>query len=363
MKYFILSGEPSGDLHGSNLAKAIFDSDKEAIIYGWGGELMKNAGVNITKSITELAFMGFVEVLLNLNKILKNFKEFKETIINLNPDKIILIDFPGFNLRVAKWLRKNNFKTYYYILPQAWAWYRSRAKKIKKYVDIPISILPFEEKFYQNYNLKVYYVGNPLLDHIETFKQSNKNTIKADKPIIAILPGSRLQEIKLLLPIMIKAVKPYENKFQIYVAGLSFIDKNIYLDSGVAPDQLLINQTYELLQNSYAAIVTSGTATLETAIFDVPLVVCYKANWISYLIARMVARVSFISLVNLIYNAEIVKELIQDKCTIDEIQKELDKIIFDTSYREQMLNHFGELKQILGTCGASNKAAEIIIHY
>jgi len=362
MKYFILSGEQSGDLHGSNLAKAIFAIDKEAIIYGWGGELMKNAGVNITKPITELAFMGFVEVLINLKKILKNFKEFKETIIELKPDKIILIDFPGFNLRVAKWLRKNNFKIYYYILPQVWAWNRSRAKKIKKYIDVPISILPFEKKFYKKFSTDVHYVGHPLLDHIDTFKCSSLNNIHSNKPIIALLPGSRIQEIKLLLPIMMKAVKPYEKEFQIYVAGLSFIDKNIYYNSGVTTDQLLINDTYNLLQSSYVAIVTSGTATLEAALFDVPLVVCYKANWISYLIARIMARISFISLVNLIYGEEIVKELIQEKCSAENIRRELDKILFDLTYRQQMLDHFDELKKILGDSGASKKASEIIVN-
>jgi lipid-A-disaccharide synthase len=363
MKYFIVSGEPSGDLHGSTLAKEIYKMDNEAIIYGWGGDLMKNAGVNITKHFTELAFMGFVEVLLNLNKILKNFREFKNTITNLQPDKVILIDFPGFNLRIAKWLHKNNFKTYYYILPQIWAWNRSRAKKIKKYIDHSISILPFEEKFYKKYNLKVHYVGHPLLDHIQQFKLMNKDVIKTNKPIIAILPGSRIQEIKKLLPEMVKAVKPYENDFQIYVAGLSFINKNIYLDCGVAPDQLLINETYNLLQSSYAAVVTSGTATLETAIFDVPLVVCYKANWVSYLIARMVARVRFISLVNLIYNEQIVKELIQEKCTADNINYELNRIISDKKYRQKMIENFAELKKILGDSGASQKAAEIVVKY
>jgi lipid-A-disaccharide synthase len=364
MKYYIIAGEASGDLHGSNLIKEIFKNDPKAEIRAWGGDKMQNAGAKVVKHFKDLAFMGFYEVFINLNTILKNISFCKKDIKIFNPDKIIFIDYPGFNLRIAKWAKKENFNTIYYIAPQLWAWDEKRIKLIKKYIDSLYVILPFEKDFFEKkHDYPVKFLGHPLIDSISNFKNCSdkKDKIfKINKPIIAILPGSREQEIKKILKTVIKVVTKYPN-YQFIIAGAPNIKINFYKKIIKNTNLTIVqNKTYELLSISTAAIVTSGTATLETALFKVPQIVCYKSSFISYLIAKLLVKIKYISLVNLIMDQEIVKELIQHNCNKNSISLELNKIL-DSTNRKKLLLNYDKLISILGKSGTSKRIALDIV--
>ena len=370
MKYYIIAGEASGDLHGSNLVASIRQKDPGAKIRAWGGEKMRRNGANVVKNYHDLAFMGFVEVLMNLNTVLKNFNICKKDITEFNPDALILIDYPGFNLKIAKWAKKKGYKVFYYISPQVWAWKRRRVYTIKRVVDKMLCILPFEKKFYDNYDVDCQFVGHPLLDEIAKVEPVDKakfikaNRLSPKKEIIALLPGSRKQEVSRMLTVMLEVVKMFPS-YQFVVAcapslPVSFYKKIIGEKSNV---RLVLNRTYQLLQLSSAAIVTSGTATLETALLDVPEVVCYKANKISYLIARQLAKVRYICLVNLIMDRLVVKELIQNDMTAANIRDEIQSLMNNSKRQKKLLEDYEELKYVLGNAGASDRAAETIISY
>lgn len=370
MKYYIIAGEASGDLHGSNLVASIRQRDPGAKIRAWGGEKMRRNGANVVKNYHDLAFMGFVEVLTNLGKILKNFNICKKDIEEFKPDALVLIDYPGFNLKIAKWAKKKGFKVFYYISPQVWAWKRRRVYTIKKVVDKMLCILPFEKKFYDNYDVDCQFVGHPLLDEIAKIESVDKNKfykanrLSPKKELIALLPGSRKQEVTRMLNVMLDVVKMMPN-YQFVIAcapslPVSFYKQIIGEKSNV---RLVINRTYQLLQLSSAAVVTSGTATLETALLDVPEVVCYKANKISYVIAKHLARVKYICLVNLIMDRLVVKELIQNDMTAGNIRDELQSLLNSSKRQKKLLEDYEELKFTLGNTGASDRAAETIISY
>ena len=366
MKYYIIAGEASGDLHGSNLIKALRMTDEHAEIRCWGGDLMQQAGGTLVKHYKEAAFMGFLEVLLNLGTISKNLSFCKKDIAAFQPDVIIFIDYSGFNLRIAKWAKQAGFKTHYYISPQIWASREGRIKKIKRDIDQMYVILPFEKEFYEKkHHYPVHFVGHPLIDAInamplmgsEEFRQ--KNQLDPDKPIIALLPGSRKQEIHNMLNVMLALIPDFEG-YQFVIAGAPSLDKEEYeTQMGNKDVKLVYNQTYDLLQNAYAGLVTSGTATLETALFKVPQVVCYKGNWISYQIAKKIITLDFISLVNLIMDKEVVKELIQSELTVKNLRNELTKIL-EGPQREAQLEAYEDLQKRLGGKGASQKAAQLI---
>lgn len=367
MKYYLIAGEASGDLHGSNLIKALMLEDSSAIFRSWGGDLMKAAGGTLVKHIKDLAFMGFLEVLKNLPTILNNIKFCKSDILDFQPDVLILIDYPGFNLRIAKWAKKKGIKVIYYISPQIWAWHTSRVHGIKKSVDKMLVILPFEKEFYAKYDCEVDFVGHPLLDVVNKLQpaQDFKNVHHLnDKEIIALLPGSRKQEIQKMLQVMLSMVEYFPN-YQFVVAGAPSIEKEFYqeiFDSVPYPSKscfLVQNQTYDLLHHSKAALVTSGTATLETAIFKVPQVVCYKGNSFSFFLAKRLVAVNFISLVNLILDKEIVKELIQTDFNKENLKLELEKILTEKNVAK-MKDEYIALQEKLGGSGASKKAANII---
>ena len=332
MKYYIIAGEASGDLHGANLMKALFKEEPNAEVRFWGGELMQQVGGTLVKHYKDLAFMGFAEVVANLRTIFKNIDLCKKDIKAFNPDVIIFIDYPGFNMRIAKWAKKEGFDTHYYISPQIWAWKEGRIKAIKRDVNQMYTILPFEKDFYETkHNYPVHYVGHPLLDAIETFKKNQSVDFREvygldDRPIIALLPGSRKQEISKLLTEMLRIVDSYP-QFQFIIAGAPSLNADFYKPFIKQENvQLILNDTYNLLNNSYAAIVTSGTATLETALFNVPQVVVYKGNEISYQIAKRVINLKYISLVNLIMDEQIVTELIQKECNTANIKKNSIKL-------------------------------------
>ncbi|MGB5317610.1 lipid-A-disaccharide synthase [Eudoraea sp.] len=367
MKYYIIAGEASGDLHGSNLIKALLKNDPQAQIRCWGGDMMEMAGGTLVKHYKEMAFMGFVEVLNNLSTIKKNIAFCKEDISNYSPDVIVFIDFSGFNLRIAKWAKKQQYKTNYYISPQIWASREGRIKSIKRDIDKMYVILPFEKAFYENkHQYKVDFVGHPLIDAIAQRKIPDpqeflsENKLNDDKPIIALLPGSRKQEVQMVLGVMLKLIADYE-KFQFVIAAAPSLDATFYQEYVENyPVKIVRNKTYDLLSCAHAALVTSGTATLETALFKVPQVVCYKGNWISYQIAKRIITLKYISLVNLIMDREVVKELIQNELTVKNLKNELDKILFGKE-REQQIEAYVELEKRLGGEGASNKAAAFII--
>lgn len=367
MKYYIIAGEASGDLHASNLVAEIKKMDKKAEFRGCGGDLMQAQGVALLKHYRTMAYMGFVEVAVHVRKVLRNIAQTKKDIVEYQPDALILVDYPGFNLRIAKFAHERGLKVYYYISPQVWAWKRRRVRKIKASVDKMLVILPFEEEFYRQYGIDVTYVGNPLLDELAKFGTANRsiflrqNSLGASREIIALLPGSRKQEIKRMLPLMLKVV-PHFPEYQFVVAGVSSIEKSLYKNIiGNADVFLVENQTYELLQNASAAVVTSGTATLETALFTVPEVVCYKSSGLSYLLAKWMIKVKYISLVNLVMDREVVKELIQGGLTEENIAKELDLLLHDGKRQRRLLEDYDELKDRLGNAGASEKAALAIL--
>ena len=365
MKYYVIAGEASGDLHGSNLMKAIRANDAQAEFRCWGGDLMQEQGGELVKHYRSLAFMGFIEVIANLRTIIKNIKFCKEDILDWKPDAMIFIDYPGFNLRIAEFAREQGIKTIYYISPQIWAWKESRIHKIKRDIDKMMVILPFEKDFYQKWGMEVEFVGHPLLDEIGTRKWiddnwKKKHGIPENKKLIALLPGSRKQEIDTMLPIMIEATQGMDDyHFLLAIAPSQAIDAyTSHLDNRSNITQIQ-GETYAILSASSGALVTSGTATLETAIFGVPEVVCYKANKVSYWIARQLIKVKYISLVNLVMDREIVKELIQADLNPKQVKSELMKIL-ETEEREKMLGSFQELKLKLGGEGASAKAARVI---
>lgn len=366
MKYYIISGEASGDLHGSNLIASLRKKDNKAKIRAWGGDLMKKQGATIVKHYNELAFMGFVEVVKHLKTILNNLKFCKKDILEFDPDALILIDYPGFNIKVAKFAHKHNIKVFYYISPQVWAWKKRRVHTLKKVVDKMLVILPFEKDFYDNYGIDAHYVGHPLLDQIKKTRTVNKklfyknNNLIPKREVIALLPGSRKQEVGRMLEIMLKMVDMYPN-YQFIIACAPSLPLEFYKSIvGEANVKLLQNKTYELLQVASAAIVTSGTATLETALFYVPEVICYKGNPVSYMIAKKLVKVKYICLVNLIMNKPVVKELIQDDLTPENIKKELDLMLGDHKTQRRFLEDYEELKILLGNAGASDNAANIV---
>jgi len=363
MKYYIIAGEASGDLHASNLIKYLKKKDEQAEIRAWGGKLMEDQGATIIKHYRDLAFMGFIEVLMNLRTIMSNISFCKKDIQQFQPDTIILVDYPGFNLRIAKWAHEQGFKIIYYISPQVWAWKKNRVHKIKKYVDEMMVILPFEEDFYAQYDYPVSYVGHPLLDALpeanEEAVEIRKKLGLDERPVIAILPGSRKQEVKKMLKIMLTQIQHFPD-YHFVIAGAPSLEESFYKEIiGNKDIQLVHNQTHKLLQISHAALVTSGTATLETALIGIPEVVCYKGSKISFEIAKRIVDIKFISLVNLIMDREVVKELIQQELNEKMLKAELFKIL-EGSEREKMLQSFAELKEKLGDGGASERAAEIV---
>lgn len=366
MKYYIIAGERSGDLHASNLYKSLLKEDSNAESRGIGGDYLEAAGMNIFKHFREISFMGFAEVLMNIFKIREYFNLTKKDILDFNPDVVILVDFAGYNLRIAKFAKKNNIKVYYYISPKIWAWNTNRALKIKAYVDRMFVILPFEKQFYKNFDFKVDYVGNPVLDAIAQFNKSDSFLTKhriEDKPLIAILPGSRKQEIESMLHFMLSVIPSFK-EYHMVIAGVSNLENNYYQQfTRGGQIKVVIDETYDLLSHASAALVTSGTATLETALFNVPQLVGYKLNIFSYWIGKMVVKVPYISLVNLIVGREVVKELIQDDFHPNIIRDELNSLLNVEDYRNKQFKGYEEMRNILGSAGASDKAAKLMVNY
>lgn len=367
MKYYIIAGEASGDLHASNLLKAIRQKDKNAEFRFWGGDLMQKQGGTLVKHYRDLAFMGFLEVAKNLRTILGNIKFCKEDLKKYEPDILILVDYPGFNLRIAEFAKKLGIKVVYYISPQLWAWKENRVETIKKYVDDMLVILPFEKDFYKKHQVDAHFVGHPLLDAISDLPEISPENFKKEhglneKEIIALLPGSRKQEVEKMLELML-SVRPYFTDYQFVIAGAPSLPKNFYekyVDENV---HFVSNKTYDLLRCSKAALVTSGTATLETALLNVPEVVCYKSSWVSYEIGkRVVKSIEFISLVNLIMGRKIVTELIQNELNTKNLVEEL-KAILESGTREEVMSNYELLRKKLGGKGASEHAAEIIVNF
>lgn len=389
MKYYIIAGEASGDLHGGNLIRELMQIDPQAQVRCWGGDLMENAGGVLVKHYRELAFMGFIEVISNLKTILKNLKYCKEDITSFKPDVLVLIDYPGFNLRIAEWAKFQNLKIVFYISPQVWAWKESRVPKMKATIHKMLVILPFEKDYYEKkWNWQVDYVGHPLVQVIENFKITHNkklleqkgtvisfaNDIQKTNPaqdlfgkqnIIALLPGSRTQEILKKLPIMLEVSKSFPD-YTFIVAKASAVDDAFY--NNIMKEYKNVfsvrNQTYDILMHAEAALVTSGTATLETALFQVPQIVCYKGSNISYQIAKRLIKVKYISLVNLIMNKMIVKELIQNDLTTENLVEELHDIIHNKNRRNAIIQDYVDLKNLLSAGGnASAKAANIIFTF
>jgi len=364
MRYYIIAGEASGDLHGSNLIKQLCALDSNADVHCWGGDLMQSADAILVKHYRDLAFMGFAEVLMNLRTILKNIAFCKNDILCYKPDVLILIDYPGFNIRIAEWAKNQGIKTVYYISPQIWAWKENRVHTIKKYVDKMIVILPFEKNFYNKWDYKVEYVGHPLIEVIEHFKATHPKPATSKK-IIALLPGSRKQEINIKLPVMLEVSKAFpEYKFVVAKApGLEDTFYEPFLEK-YKNVSALAGKTYDVLNRATAALVTSGTATLEAALFGVPEVVCYKGNYISYKIAKWVIKVKYISLVNIIMDKPVVKELIQDKMTAKNCIKELKDLLENSDRKLQLQKDYTNLKNLLSQGGdASANAAKIIYDF
>jgi len=368
MRYYIISGEASGDLHGSNLMKAIKKEDISADFRFWCGDLMLGQGGFLVKHYKETAFFGFLNVLKNIGEIKRNFKLCKSDLLEYKPDVLILIDYPGFNLRIAEFAFNNKIRVFYYISPKIWAWKQSRVYKIKKYVEKMFTIFPFETDFYKKFDYPVSYVGNPLLDSISEY-QENKPDIESFrkefslsvKPIIAVLPGSRKTEIKYMLPVMVELSEHFPD-YQFIIAGASSLKQELYQKYiSQKTIQLIYNRTYDILKFSVAGVITSGTATLEAALLDLPQLVCYKGDNISYHIAKHLVRVKYISLVNLIENKDIIKEFIQYKMTVPILKTELENLLNNIEYRNTMFKNYEQMRQTLGTQGASAKAAKEIV--
>ncbi len=369
MKYYIIAGEASGDLHASNLVSEIKKNDTKSEFRGWGGDLMMEQGVEIVRHIKDYSFMGFTEVLMNLKTILKSISFCKKDILSHRPDVIILIDYPGFNLRIAEFAHRNHIKVIYYISPQIWAWKQSRIHKIKANIDKMMVILPFEKDFYNKYDYNVEFVGHPLLDAIDNFRKKPTTVdFRAEnqldqKPIVALLPGSRKQEISRMLGVMLSVIEEFQD-IQFVIAGAPSIPEDFYRAIiNTRKIKIVFNKTYDLLLNSTAALVTSGTATLEAALFNVPEVVCYKGSNISYLIAKNLIKVKYISLVNLIMDKKIVTELIQNELNKDNLRNKLKEILYDKAAIQQLQSDYSLLAAKLGGTGASAKAASVISDY
>lgn len=370
-RYYIIAGEASGDLHGGNLITAIKKLDSNAEIRGWGGDKMQAAGMELIKHYRDLAFMGFIEVVKNLSTILKNLKYCKKDILAFKPDVLVLIDYPGFNLRIAKWAKQQNIKVVYYISPQVWAWKENRVKMMKQCIDEMLVILPFEKDYFRNkWNWEVTYVGHPLIEEIAKKQNTSSDLIIKDnkgapnkKPVVALLPGSRKQEIEKKLPVMLEVSKAFP-AYQFVVAQAPSLETSFYetFTSQYPNVSIVNNRTYDLLMQSTAALVTSGTATLETALFGVPEVVCYKGSEISYQIAKRVISIKYISLVNLIMDKKVVKELIQGDMNVGQLTKELDELLNNPGKQAQIQQDYKALKEILSSGGnASEEAARIIV--
>lgn len=367
-KLYIIAGEASGDLHASNLMRSILDIDPSVDFQYWGGDKMAEVKGKPVKHISELAFMGFIEVVANLRTILGNISFCKKNILEYQPDALVLVDYPGFNLRIAKWAKMQGIPVIYYISPQVWAWKQNRVHTIKEVVDKMLVILPFEKEFYKRFDMEVTYVGHPLLDAVDQFIAKTDKVDLYDKhildkrPIIALLPGSRKQEIKTKLPIMLNSLSNFDD-YQFVIAGAPALSPSFYEPflKRSKNIQLFHGETYDLLSIATAALVTSGTATLETALFGVPEVVCYKGSSISYHIAKRLIKVDYISLVNLILQKEAVKELIQNECNPKQIEKELKLILPGEKKHDQLKKDYADLLKILGQGGASKKAAEEVL--
>ncbi len=366
MRYYIIAGEASGDLHGSNLIKELKMLDVLATVRCWGGDKMQEAGGELVKHYRELAFMGFAEVIKNLPTIFRNLRFCKQDILQYKPDTLILIDYPGFNLRIAKWAKQQGLKVIYYISPQVWAWKEGRVKMMKQCIDKMLVILPFEKEYYKKkWDWEVEYVGHPLVEVIEKSTMYGVRSTMSERPIVALLPGSRKQEILKKLPIMLEVSKSFPS-YQFIVAKAPGLEESFYNDllKGHSNVSYVTNKTYELLEQSKAALVTSGTATLETALFAVPEVVCYKGSYLSYQIGKRLVKVKYISLVNLIMDKLVVKELIQDELTAANLEKELGELLTNNSRKEQLQKDYAALKQLLSKGGnASAQAATAIIQF
>lgn len=368
MKYFFIAGEASGDLHGSNCMKEILKLDPGAEFAFTGGSLMESvAGRKAAVHIKDMAFMGFIDVLKNIGTIRKNFKTVKTEIINFDPDLLVLVDYPGFNLRMAKWASGRGFRVDYYISPTVWAWKENRVEQIKKYTHKLFVILPFEEAFYQKHNHKVFFIGHPLIDAIEDKKaslMSREDFVRGNglsgKPIIAVLPGSRAQEIERMLGIMLEVTKNFGD-YEFVVAGSANLPAAHYEPLHRHNIRVVFNQTYELMSYAGAGIIKSGTSTLESALFDLPQVVCYKAGALSFAIGKKLVKIKYISLVNLIMDREIVKELIQDELTPANISGELARLLNDQAYRKTIIETYHRLVEKLGGRGASAKIAQYLV--
>jgi lipid-A-disaccharide synthase len=367
MRYYIIAGERSGDLHASNLIKSIKARDTQATFRGFGGDYMKAMGADLYVNYNEMAFMGLAQILANLNKISKYIRMCKEDILQYKPDVVILVDYGGFNRRIAKFCRINKIKVFYYIPPKVWAWWQKRAYELKQNVDCMFVILPFEKDFFKKFGWDVDYVGNPVLDAVKAHQKDSdflsKNKFNETDIRIALLPGSRKQELKTIVPLMAGVAKSFP-QYQFVVATVSNLDKSLYGELSNFPNvKFVYEDTYNLLLNSSAAIVTSGTATLETGLFRVPQIVVYKTSALSYWPAKFVIKVPFISLVNLIAGREVVKELIQDKATVANVSDELKKIIDQPDHRNKILDGYDEVIKILDTGSASENAAGLMVSY
>jgi lipid-A-disaccharide synthase len=365
MKYYLIAGEASGDLHASNLMKALLEIDPKADFRFYGGDLMQETGGVLVRHYREMAFMGLVEVVANLRTILGNMAYCKNDISNWKPDAVILVDYAGFNLRIAEFVKKAGIKVFYYISPKVWVWKQSRIKKLKDFTDKLFVIFPFEVEFFRKHEMEVEYFGNPLIDAKENFMKSQNSISEEElltdghKPVVALLSGSRKQEVKNCLPEMLKAAESF-SEYEFIVAGASSIEKEYYEELMKGSSARLVhNRTYELLSIAYAAVVTSGTATLETAIFMVPQVVVYKMNPVNLFVGRMFVKVQYFSLVNIIAGKEVVRELLQNNLSKD-IACELKRITSDDKYREKMLSEYKEIIENLGDPGSSKRIAERI---
>lgn len=371
MKYYLVAGETSGDLHGSNLMKELKIADKNAEFRYFGGDLMQNVGGKLVKHYREMAFMGFVNVVLNIKTINRNLNFCKADLIKYNPDVLILIDYPGFNLRIAEFAKQNNIRVFYYISPKVWAWKKGRVKKIKKVVDEMFTILPFETEFFRKYDFDVHYVGNPVLDSIAEFQLNAKsrndfileNSLD-NRPVVALLAGSRVHEIKRTLPLMIKIAEFFSN-FQFVVAGVKNVDIALYQKILAGSSvKLIFDQTYDILNNAHSALVASGTAALETALFNVPQTVIYKmeGGWVvDFIFRNIIFDMAGVSLPNIIMKREIVREYIQVKMTFKNVRAEMEKLLFDKNYRSKILAEYSRLKGLMGESGSSKRAAQKMV--
>jgi lipid-A-disaccharide synthase len=367
MRYYFVAGERSGDLHGSNLVKALRKNDPGAILRGFGGEYMQEAGVDVAVHYNEMAFMGMIEILKDITKISRYIRKCKEDILAFKPDVIVLIDYGGFNGRIAKFGREQGIKVFFYIPPKVWAWYQKRALQLKRNVNRIFVILPFEKDFFKKFDMEVDYVGNPVLDAIKAHQPNqnflNKHGLSPDQEIVALLPGSRKQELLHIIPVMGEVAKANPS-VQFVVAAIQNLGNELYKPfQNLSNVRFVYEETYDLLTYAKAAIVMSGTATLETALFKVPQVVVYRTSFLTYVIVKLLINVEFISLVNLIAGKEVVKEMIQQESNASAISIELDKIVADKNYRQKMIDDYTQITNLLDTGSASENTARLMVNY